>query len=249
MVAMLTLTYPGDWQRLAPTASAANAHLRAFRARFERATGPAFAILSREFQSLPRSAPHWHVMLPLPQSIGSVTTTEWISKAWYEVVGSGDKRHRVAGTHVDWGHGARSIDPIRVARYFSGYSTKRDKSYQFEPPAIWVEAGSVGRFWSVWRLKPAEASLFLSQQEFIEVRRLLRRIDRAKQRTRVVSVRRINRRSGEIKYRRVNRRANTKSLQARRLVGGSLFTTDGPRLTYDVRRFIKSIQQTERETK
>ncbi|MEM7093670.1 MAG: hypothetical protein AAF567_11765 [Actinomycetota bacterium] len=238
---MVTLTYPGDWMSLAPTASASSAHLRAFRHRLERATGPAHAILKREFQR--RGAPHWHCMVPLPSVVGEVPVAEWISSAWFEVVGSGDPRHLRAGTGVDWSHGVRAIDPVRVARYFAGYSTTRSKQYQDRPPELWIEAGSVGRFWSVWRLKPAEASLYLSEREFIEVRRLLRRIDRAKRRTRVVTVRRVNRRTGEIRFRKVTRRADTRSLNQSRLVGGSLFTPDGPRLAGDVRRFLHSLDQ------
>jgi len=244
------MTVPGVWEHLLPTAAVARARLKAFHARLNRALGRIYAIVAREFPAAPRSAPHWHICLPLPQTIGDLGTAEWLGRAWADVIGSDCKHHRVQGTHVSWGFGARSVDPVRIARYFSGYSTKGAKDYQFVPPSIWLEQdGSIGRAWTIWGLKRAEASLFLSEQEFIEVRRLLRRIDRAKRRTRVVTVRRIDRRTGEIKHRRVNRRADTKSLNQSRLVGGSLFTPDGPRLTHDVRRFIQSIQPTESETK
>jgi len=249
IVAMVTLTYPSRWQELVPTAAVSTAHLQAFRHRLERAIGPVYAILRREYQR--RGAPHWHIQTVLPQTIHGERTPEWISHSWYSVVRSEDPKHLAAGTGVDWSYGIHSLSSTRIARYFAGYSagpTAHGKGHQDQPPDLWVEAGSVGRFWSVWRLKPAEASLYLNEQEFIQVRRLLRRIDRAKRRTRVVTVRRINRRTGEIKYRRVNRRADTKSLNQSRLVGGSLFVPDGPRLTRDVRRFIQSIQQPESET-
>ena len=99
MLAMVTLTYPGDWESLAPSAKSAAAHLRAFRSRLERAIGPVAAVRKTEFQR--RSAPHVHLMLPLPATITGQPTPQWISTAWFEVVGSNDERHLLAGTGVD----------------------------------------------------------------------------------------------------------------------------------------------------
>ena len=57
MLAMVTLTYPGEWEPLAPTSKAAGSHVRAFRARLERAIGPVAGIRKLEIQR--RGAPHF----------------------------------------------------------------------------------------------------------------------------------------------------------------------------------------------
>lgn len=228
VLAMVTLTYPGTWQPLVPSAKAASAHLRAFRSRLERAIGPVAAISKREFQR--RGAPHWHLMLPLPSTIRGEPTPVWMSTAWFEVVGSGDERHLRAGTGVDWSTGARAIDPVRTARYFASYSARGSKAYQHVVPELWLENGGCGRFWSIWRLSPAEESVFIGFDEFVQLRRLMRGLDRSKRRTRKIRVRRIDRRTGRIYYRSVTRRTPSRSLNQSRLVGGGLFTADGPAL-------------------
>jgi len=241
-VVMLTLTYPGSWEELVPGSSIAVAHLRAFRARLTRALGqPPLAIWKREFQR--RGAPHYHLLIALPLTIGDVSIYEWVSNSWYEIVRSNDPRHLAAGTGIDWAEGRRAIDPVRVARYFSGHaapSGKSRKEYQNVAPALWLGREDVGRFWGVWGLRPVKEIAALTLQQLIEVRRIMRGIDRSHRRTRVVRVTRVNRATGVIHFRRVRRRAVLGHLASGRLVGASLFTSDGPAVANLLARYIRT---------
>jgi len=239
MLAMVTLTYPGDWESFAPSAKSAAAHLRAFRSRLERAIGPVAAIRKTEFQR--RSAPHVHLMLPLPAMIADQSAPQWTSNAWFEIVGSNDERHLLAGTGVDWSTGARAIDPVRTARYFARYSSKGSKAYQHIVPELWLQSGGSGRFWSTWRLKAVEETISVSFDDFVQIRRVMRGLDRSKRRTRKVRVRRVDRRTGRIYTRSVTRRTPSRSLNQSRLVGGGLFTADGPALMTDLGRLIEAL--------
>jgi hypothetical protein len=241
-VVMLTLTYPGQWQDLVPGSSAAVRHLRAFRERLKRSTGrPPLAIWKREFQR--RFAPHWHLLLPLPMTVGAESIHGWVSRAWYEIVGSGDPRHLAAGTGIDWAEGLRMVDPVRVSRYFSGHAApggQNRKEYQNMAPEAWRDSGDVGRFWGYWGLKPVKVSVSLDEHQLVEVRRLLRGLDRSRSRTRVVSVRRVDHSTGEVYYRSARRRSVLGHLASGRLVGASLFTVDGPAVAQILARYLRA---------
>jgi hypothetical protein len=230
LVVMLTLTYPRNWVELVPDAARATAHLKAMRSRIERATGyPALAIWKREFQR--RGAPHFHLLLPLPVEIAGVSVQAWVSRSWFEIVGSNDPKHLLAGTGIDWAEGLRSVDPVRVARYFSGHAAPGGhsrKEYQNVAPEAWLATGTVGRFWGFWGLTPAEATVSLTSHELIEVRRILRGLDRSKRRVRIVSVRRVDRSTGEIRLRKVRRRSVLGHLASAHPTGASLFAVDAP---------------------
>ena len=179
---MITLTYPSDWQTVAPDPEASISHLDALAKRFERATDTKLrCVWVREFQK--RGAPHFHLLAFIPDRVRGQSFTSWISQAWYEIVDSGDDKHLLAGTGVDYEPGLRSIDPKRAAAYFAGYTTK-DKDYQTEPPKDWGnENGSVGGFWGRRGLTKATAEVALTPQDVIEIRRHMRRMIRAQKRT------------------------------------------------------------------
>ena len=64
-LAMLTLTYPGDWESVAPDGETVKRHLIAFFRRFERAFGVKIICLWKlEFQR--RGAPHFHILMMIP---------------------------------------------------------------------------------------------------------------------------------------------------------------------------------------
>lgn len=190
--AMLTLTLPGDWLTVAPTAAAWKRHIKNLRDRWETRWGePLIGVWKQEYQRAPRSAPHLHCLTCLPP--GS-SLRPWLSATWADVVGHPDPeeraRHERAGTGIDVATGLRSSDPRRVAVYFSKHGLYSDKGHQDEPPAEWGE-GSTGRIWGYWGLSKATAEVVITQAEAIEVQRLLRRWQRA-QRVRVkVRVRRL----------------------------------------------------------
>lgn len=241
-IAMLTLTWPANWLELAPNSSAATRQLRVFRQRLLRATGqPPLVIWKREFQR--RGAPHYHLLLPLPPSIGSESIQQWVSRSWYETVGSDDPRHLVAGTGIDWTEGLRMIDPGRIARYFTGHAApngRSSKEYQNEAPQAWIDARDVGRFWGYWNLKKVRVAVPLDERRIIEIRRILRGLDRSRRRTRVHRVMRVNHSTGVVHYRNVRRRAVLRHLASGRPVGASVFTVDGPAVAQILARYLRA---------
>ncbi|WP_206664251.1 rolling circle replication-associated protein, partial [Thermomonospora catenispora] len=93
--AMLTLTLPGEWESVAPSAAAAAELMRKFRKRMERAwfskDEKLCAVWKREFQR--RGAPHWHLFMAIPQGTrplvrwgqteaAELTFPEWCSQTW-----------------------------------------------------------------------------------------------------------------------------------------------------------------------
>jgi hypothetical protein len=182
---MLTLTYPGHWERWCPTPEAAIAHLDALAKRFQRATGtPLRCVWVREFQR--RGAPHFHLLTLFPGFIDGRPSKDWLSQAWYEIVGSDDDRHLRAGTRIDYAKSLQgSLDPKRVAAYFAGYTAAgKDKGYQHQPPPGWRnDNGSVGAYWGRRGVTKATAEVAVTANEVIELKRLVRRMIRAQKRT------------------------------------------------------------------
>lgn len=87
----VTLTYPQSY----PTPTKAKEDLRAFLKRLRRHWPEAAAIWKIEPQK--RGAPHFHLLVLGIKHLDK----NWLSRAWYEVVGSGDERHFRAGTAVE----------------------------------------------------------------------------------------------------------------------------------------------------
>lgn len=123
--AMITLTYPGDWQTVAPDGVVVKNHLVQFRKRFERAWGAAaVGFWKLEFQR--RGAPHFHLFMVPPgglageerrrvheesmrrweleggsrprwrESVGDgLPFREWLSLVWADVVNHPDPVERM----------------------------------------------------------------------------------------------------------------------------------------------------------
>jgi hypothetical protein len=150
--AMLTLTYPGDWLTVAPTADAATKHFQALAKRYARAWGePLRGPWKKEFQR--RGAPHFHLSTTPPMGTTVVPDLEtgrpvrvdfrrWLSITWAAIVAHPDpeqrRRHLLAGTGVDYAQGIKLTDPRRMAVYFSKYGTGGGKEYQHQVPAEWL---------------------------------------------------------------------------------------------------------------
>lgn len=221
VIAFLTLTYPGDWLAVAPSAKAAKTHLRALQKRFERAFGrPFFAVWKMEFQR--RGAPHFHLLAPIP--IG-VEFSRWLSNAWTEIVNHPDpeerSKHLLAGTGTDIAKGISADNAQRISYYFSKHSSANvgPKEYQNTPPEEWVQSGTVGRFWGYWGLFPAVATVQLSRENALYVSRVLRRWQRANRSIRSVKVWRVSLRTGVVRARKANRRQKyPRSIQAFRIM-------------------------------
>jgi hypothetical protein len=147
------LSAPQVWKR----------HLQAFQKRIQRTWGVKMpAIWKLEPQK--RGAPHFHLLLLVPAEwcrglhvtartkrgerivtswAGGLLSEfrQWLSAAWFEIVGSDDRRHLAAGTNCEpieaWG---------KIAAYASKYLGKECgfRSSQGEPIAV-------GRYWGVWQ--------------------------------------------------------------------------------------------------
>jgi len=152
--AMLTLTYPGDWLTVAPTAEAVTEHFAALCKRYARAWGEELiGPWKKEFQR--RGAPHLHISTTPP--MGFITITDpatsgrrevdfktWLSITWADVVNHPDpeerRKHRAAGTGVDYAEGIKLTDPRRMAVYFAKYGAAGSKEYQHRVPREWIDA-------------------------------------------------------------------------------------------------------------
>lgn len=170
---MLTLTYPGEWLSVAPSAHVCAGHLRNFRKRFERRWGPLFGVWKREFQG--RGAPHFHIGGLWPTDPGFPA---WARTTWAEIVDHQDpeqyRRHALAGTRVDFAKGRAATDPRRFADYFAKHGAFAAKEYQNRPPVEWSEDEGVGRFWGVWRFE----ALVVSTEVAPDVARTITRTTR-----------------------------------------------------------------------
>jgi hypothetical protein len=188
---MVTLTYPGEWLSVCPAFKVVKRHLRLFRKRFGREFGyvPA-GLWKMEFQG--RGAPHYHLFLAVPVRARDGRPFErWLGDTWANIVDHQDpvqrSRHRLFGTHVDFGSASNCIDARRIAVYFLKHGTKtRDgKEYQNQPPAEWgitadeltgevIDDGGTGRFWGYWGLQRHRAAVDVTLRDFYRLRRLVR---------------------------------------------------------------------------
>jgi len=154
----VTLTYPGTW----PGKPAKwKRDLRSWLGRLRRALPEAWCVWRLEPQR--RGAPHYHLLV---FGIASLSI-EWLSRTWFEVVGSGDLRHLRAGTQVQY---VRSWH--RVVGYAAKYLAKEPK----ELPVEWRRG--VGRWWGIHQRPRAPREVLearITQDQFFRVRRVLRR--------------------------------------------------------------------------
>lgn len=248
--AMVTLTYPGDWEVVAPDGASVKRHMVLWRKRFQREYGePARYIWKLEFQR--RGAPHIHLWMAPPISPGRSGQgfAQWLSETWAGVVDHPDAeqkaRHRRAGTAIDVRNGLRACDPKRLAIYFTKHSSPNmngDKEYQHIVPELWRQPGrGPGRFWGVYGLKKAVAVVELAQDAYLAARRIVRRWSRSQAaygdvtqrfptavvpRTANRVVVRVERTTGKVRYRRVRRRRTLCDQGG--LNGGYVLVNDGP---------------------
>ena len=236
---MVTLTYPGDWRRWCPDPETLTKHRRIFEKRAGRATGyPPTGLWKREFQR--RKAPHIHYWMAAPMMVDGEAFSQWLSRTWYEIVGSGDERHLRAGTRVDWNKSLNMSDTARVAVYFAGYSINKDKGYQDEPPEDWhTKDGSIGRSWGAVGLTDAIVESEISDEVLIEIRRLVRKAYKAKRRPDKRRRLRIDPETGEIVSRRFKtRRRRVRSYSASKRSGFTYFSSVAPLFTIQIARAL-----------
>lgn len=262
--AMITLTYPGCWLRVAPNGKTVKQHLLKFRKRYERAWGEKLvAVWKLEFQGRRQwvwahgervynwcdcdhcsdlddgRAPHFHLLMAPPHGHASgMDFRTWLSETWADIVAHPDpeqrKRHRNAGTRVDWDNGLRSTDPKRVSIYFLKHGAFSAKEYQHCVPNAWREPGQgPGAFWRYWHLEPATATRHVSPEAKHQTSRLLRRWARAQGTTRQVSRPRVEQSTGRIRYRKTR-------VPVKRLSGGAgwVAVNDGAAFASQIARYL-----------
>jgi hypothetical protein len=248
--AMVTLTYPGDWEVVAPDGASVKRHMVLWRKRFQREYGEAARYIWKlEFQR--RGAPHIHLWMAPPMSPGRTgrSFSQWLSETWAQIVNHPDAeqkaRHRLAGTAIDVRNGLKACDPKRLAIYFSKHSSPNlggDKEYQHIVPELWRQPGrGPGRFWGVYGLRKAISVVDLTQDAYLAARRIVRRWSRnqaiygdepSRFPTRVVpratvrTVRRFDLQKGVAKCRRLRRRRLL--CHQGGLAGGYALVNDGP---------------------
>jgi hypothetical protein len=254
--AMVTLTYPGDWQSVAPDGASVKRHMMLWRKRFQREWGePARYIWKLEFQR--RGAPHIHLWMAPPHAVGRSGRKfrDWLSQEWADIVAHPDPeqraRHLLAGTAIDTLNGLRACDPKRLAIYFTKHSSPNklgDKEYQHIVPQAWRQPGhGPGRFWGVHGLQRATAVVEIAQDAYLTARRILRRWSRSQAiygdctrrfptavvpRMARVAVPRVDSQTGNLCHRRARRRRLLCNQGG--LAGGYALVNDGPAFAYQL---------------
>lgn len=184
-LALLTLTLPNGWRKLAPRGKVFKAMVERFRVHWTREFGEWSCIWKLEFQE--RGAPHMHLLLRVPRHTCSGERVEfWAARTWAHCVGapegSRDRRlHEIRGIDVDR---SRSMgDVARIAKYFMGHSSKKadGKEYQHIVPREWSRPGDgPGRFWGISGLKSLRIRVEIDAQDFWAIRRMLRGVHRGR---------------------------------------------------------------------
>lgn len=204
---MVTLTLPGKWLDVAPTAAVAAKKFDNFARAWRHQWGVAPQwIWKREFQR--RGAPHWHIWTTLPTG-DHQAFREWLSAAWTHALDIGDLNERKlslkAGTGLDFAIGLRARDPKRLAIYFLKESLGGEgKSYQNAAPREWA-GQSIGRFWGYRGLDKAVVSVAIDPNHAQQLWRSMRKI-RSAGVTYERYVDRVNSKTGTVRRRKVRRR-------------------------------------------
>lgn len=158
----VTLTYPGEFPH---DAAIWKRHLDAFSHRLERQF-PKFWFGWR-LEPQERTAPHYHLLGSLGEYVSFPLLARWVSRTWYEVVGSGDLKHLRAGTEIQF---LPNMD--RAQRYLCKYLSKP----QLIDLPDWV---TPGRFWGFIGKKNMPASptchVLLPRDTYYNLRRLVRK--------------------------------------------------------------------------
>lgn len=245
--AMITLTLPGDWLSIFPSSDVAVEAVKTFRKRWQRSWGqPLVGPWKREFQR--RGAWHLHLLTVPPRGIsatryahGGLPFRQWLSRTWTDVLQIADLVERekslAAGTGIDYADGLRSTDPRRIAVYFTGHGLEKAKEYQNVPPAEWVAAGSVGRWWGVWGLKPHRVVVEVAPQDAVQAARLMRRWSRARRFYRPVKRDRVELATGRVR----KRSTMVRTYQVRK-GRGWVSLNDAPAFAADVARWLDTLR-------
>lgn len=167
----VTLTYPsdwpGDWQIW-------KKHLNHFRQTLADVYPEHFTGGIWRLEAQRRGAPHFHVFLWLGFDIGKGELKNlrlWLSSVWYRIVGSGDEKHKKAGTRIDYiGTELEFHSRMGYLLKYLGKDSVHPESQVFKSP--------VGRYWGIWnkdRLLKTPEKIEVKKDVFLKARRVLRK--------------------------------------------------------------------------
>jgi len=165
----LTLTYPAEFVK-DRNMRRYKRDLDAFLKRLRRYDKNVLYIWVLEFQL--REAPHFHLLLKFSSTFSPEHFRKWVSRAWFEVVSSGDVKHYRAGTNFE-----RIRSKRLVKSYVKKYLSKG--GYQKQVP-LWVL--NLGRWWGYTRqlsrvvLSVSYDFRAVSLEVLIKVRRVFRKM-------------------------------------------------------------------------
>lgn len=171
--AFVTLTYPAIYP---DDPSLWKRHLDTFLKRLKRIAPNCHAIWRIEPQQ--RGAPHYHlIVFNHPSRLSSFR--RWVKLAWFAVVGSGDNRHRAAGTRVDAIYNRR-----HAIAYASKYAAKPSEGGRNFVTLDGEIVSHVGKHWGCFNNSAADTEMFgeydLTPFEVIEFRRMCARFLKSK---------------------------------------------------------------------
>ena len=111
----------------------------------------------REFQR--RGAPHYHIAIWNTPTMSA----RWLSRSWFEVVGSGDDRHLAAGTKLEF--------PRSRNAWVSYLAKELGKTHQSTCARLY--RGGVGRSWGIigrrhWARMVSFSVIRLTAEEWVE---------------------------------------------------------------------------------
>jgi len=252
---MITLTYPNDWRTVVSTRVQLSKHWRAFAKIWEASwRSPLRSIWKLEFQK--RGAPHLHFFTHVPvgtsehrnRKYRNLGFRDWLSVVWADIVAHPNlleyQKHLAAGTRVDLARFVNATNRQRITSYFYKHSDSGGyaKDYQHDAPAEWLTSGGTGRFWGYTGLKKRTSTTFLTEQEFVEARRILRKVSASKgyrsRHHRPESREVVDTRTGEVTTVRTKVRRHT-FLRTARLHGGFYLSPDGEILGEQMMRAVR----------
>lgn len=262
VLAMVTLTLPGSWQAVAPTGRDFKRLIEVFRMRWIRQVKtPWRGLWKLEFQRRGAPHLHALMRVPATvkgQRFELWLSKTWADickaavmkrlddlpedeEAYIRVIQQVDayedgdyEKHLAAGTAVDFS-GVKFSDPRRTAIYFGKHASKvsDSKEYQHIVPEDWRgEGAGPGRFWGVWGLERAVATMTLTRDEFVRAKRILRHVARSRKAVTDMSRRRA---TGESVW--AMKRHRVPGLGSRG--GGWVLVNDGLALALDVARALR----------
>jgi hypothetical protein len=161
----VTLTYPREYPE---DPEVCKNHLKALRKRLQRKCGDCAAFWRLGIQR--RGALHFHLLLFVGQSIGSVRKLRrFLSTSWYEVTGKISEGHLRTGTRVE------AVKKWKQATsYVERYMAK---------PEEFPEGLQTGRIWGVWNeeLLPVRwETVQVSLKDAYRIRRIYRKLAKRK---------------------------------------------------------------------